>query len=94
MYILCISIFMYKMDSMDHGFPSPYPSGTRFHQVVTSRQLGQLAASLGGWSGARVAEDQAQNGSRGKFNKIGIPSGKGERLGFGIPMWLILFNCD
>eukprot|EP00435_Cladocopium_sp_Y103_P030424 s1184_g7.t1 len=29
-----------------------------FHQVVTSRQLGQLAATLGGWSGARVAEDQ------------------------------------
>ena len=35
------------------------PSVPRFHQVVTSRQLGQLAATLGGWSGARVAEDQA-----------------------------------
>ena len=31
----------------------------RFRQVVLSETLGQLAASLGGWSGARVAEDQA-----------------------------------
>ena len=43
------------------GFPlTSIPAAQlRFHQVVTSRQLGQLAALLGGWSGARVAEDQA-----------------------------------
>ena len=32
--------------------------GLRFREVVLSPQLGALAATLGGWSGARVAEDQ------------------------------------
>ena len=60
--VLVLTLFPHPNQPLFHSLEkkSDWTSGClpRFRQVVLSPQLGALAATLGGWSGARVAEDQ------------------------------------